>query len=203
MLSASKFSHLPGGSIHAGLNSVAVFEQLHSLHLAWIRLASTRAASVACNCPKPEPFKKWRLQRRSQANSFPFYGLYEFLLQRKYYLPSWRCCLLPPAFLRLSSSSSCLWCRYKQAYRASSPWHQILDVFSIDTFYMWPGPKARMRLYSLYMCIIWFLSIFFKGHQMFRISESGVLYDESKYSDFLVEDFFFPSIKGKWNLLAK
>lgn len=31
---------------------------------------------------------------------------------------------------------------------------------------------------------------------MFRISESSVLY-ESKYSDFLVEDFFFASIKGK------
>ena len=69
---------------------------------------------------------------------------------------------------------------------------------------MWPGSKARMRLYSLYVLIASFLSIFcFKGHKVFRISESSILYEESKYSDFLAEAFFFASIKGKTNLLAK
>lgn len=107
MLSASKFSHLPGGSIHAGLNSVAVFEQLHSLHLAWIRLASTRAASVACNCPKPEPFKKWRFKDVHKQIVFPFTVYMSFCFKESiiwllegvvfFHLPSWDCHLLPAA----------------------------------------------------------------------------------------------------------
>lgn len=61
-------------------------------------------------------------------------------------------------------------------------------MFSVLT----PGPKARMRLYALYILITFFyVSIFFEGPQLFRISESSVLYDETQYADILLEALIF------------